>query len=126
MKINLSPTCANSPKNKFAQDFTIKLLSFNFHDLNSMAVDNISLFIPDQASIQGKATLKDFMKYLDLEIQVLSIISSISHGKYAAVLAEFSDGEKDYMISIHYLFENNKAKLIDSATILIVEKIKTV
>jgi cobalamin biosynthesis Co2+ chelatase CbiK len=37
------------------------------------------------------------------------------------VLCEISDNEKDYKISVHYIFKNMKAELIEEVIILIVE-----
>jgi 3-methyladenine DNA glycosylase Tag len=64
MKINLSPTCGNSPKNKFVQDYTVKLLSFDFDNLANMSAENVKILIPDRGLIQGKANLIDIKKYL--------------------------------------------------------------
>lgn len=47
--------------------------------------------------------------------------SSITHGKYGAVLCEISDNEKAYKISVHYIFENTKAERIEDAIILMAE-----
>ena len=120
MKINLSSTCGNSPKNKFVQDFTVKLLSFDFDNLANMSVENVKIFIPDRGLIEGRSNLGDIKKYLKTDIKVLTIDSAISHGKYGAVLCEISD-EKDYQVSIHYIFENIKAEFIEEAIVLIVE-----
>lgn len=49
MKISLSSTCGNSPKNKFVQDYTVALLSFDFDNLKKMSSDNIKISIPDKA-----------------------------------------------------------------------------
>lgn len=121
MKINLSSTCGNSPKNKFVQDYTVKLLSFDFDNLANMSVENIKIFIPNRGLIKGKSNLIDVKKYLKTDSKVLTIETSISHGKYGAVLGEISDNEKAYQISIHYIFENMKAESIEEATVLIVE-----
>ncbi|HOW22369.1 MAG TPA: hypothetical protein PLV23_01925 [Sedimentibacter sp.] len=121
MKINLSSTCGNSPKNKFVQDFTVKLLSFDFDNLANMSVENVKILIPDRGLIEGRSNLGDIKKYLKTDIKVLTIDSAISHGKYGAVLCEVSDNEKDYKISVHYIFENIKAEFIEEAIVLIVE-----
>lgn len=121
MKINLSSTCGNSPKNKFVQDYTVKLLSFDFDNLANMSVENVKILIPDRGLIKGKSNLIDIKKCLKTDIKVLTINSSISHGKYGAVLCEISDNEKDYKISVHYIFENMKAEFIEEAIVLIVE-----
>ena len=121
MKINLSPTCGNSPKNKFVQDYTVKLLSFDFDNLANMSVENVKILIPDRGLIMGKSNLIDIKKYLKTDIKVLTIDSSISHGKYGAVLCEISDNEKDYKISVHYIFENMKAEFIEEVIVLIVD-----
>lgn len=122
MKIHLSSTCGNSPKNKLLENYTVKLFSFDFTELVEMSVEDIKLLIPDRALIQGKSNLLNFQKYFKIDIQTLTVESSISHGKYGAVLCEISDNEKDYKISVHYMFENMKATLIKEATVLIVEK----
>lgn len=121
MKINLRSTCSNSPKNKFVQDYTVKLLSFDFDNLANMSVENVKIFIPDRGLIEGRSNLVDIKKYLKTDIKVLTIDSAISHGKYGAVLCEISDNEKDYKISVHYIFENIKAEFIEEAIVLIVE-----
>lgn len=121
MKINLSSTCGNSPKNKFVQDYTVKFLSFDFDNLANMSVENVKISIPDRGLIMGKTNLIDIKKYIKTDIKVLTIHSSISHGKYGALLCEISDNEKDYKISIHYTFKNMKAELIEEAIILMVE-----
>ena len=121
MKINLSSTCGNSPKNKFVQDYTVKLLSFDFDNLANMSVENVKILIPDKGLIMGKSNLIEIKKYLKTDIEVLSIESSISHGKHGAVLCEIRDNEKDYKISVHYIFQNMKAEFIEEAIVLIVE-----
>lgn len=121
MKINLSSTCGNSPKNKFVQDYTVKLLSFDFNDLANMSVENVKILIPDRGQITGKSNLIDIKRYLITDIKVLTIDSSISHGKYGAVLCEISGNKKDYKISIHYIFDNMKGEFIKEANILMVE-----
>jgi hypothetical protein len=121
MKINLSPTCGNSPKNKFVQDYTVKLLSFDFDNLANMSAEKVKILIPDRGLIQGKANLIDIKKYLITDMNVLTIDSAISHGKYGAVLCEISGNEKEYKISIHYVFENMKAELIKEAIVLMAE-----
>lgn len=120
MKINLSSTCGNSPKNKFVQDYTVNLLSFDFDNLSKMSADNVKILIPDRGLINGKSNLIDLRKYLSVDINLLTIESSISHGKYGAVFCEISDNEKDYKVSVHYTFKNLKAELIEEAFILIV------
>lgn len=121
MIINLSQTCGNSPKNKFVQDYTVKLLSLDFNNLYSMSADKVKILIPDRGLIKGKSNLIDVKKHLKVDIQLLTIVSSITHGKYGAVLCEISDDEKDYKVSIHYIFTNMKAELIEEAFVLIVE-----
>jgi len=124
MRINLSSTCGNSPKNEFVQDYTVKLLSFDFDNLADMSVENVKILIPDRGLIKGKSNLIDIKKYLNTDIKVLTIDSSISHGKHGAVLCEISDNEKNYKISVHYIFENMKAELIEEAIVLIAEIIR--
>lgn len=121
MKINLSSTCGNSPKNKFVQDYTVRLLSFDFDNLSNMSADNVKILIPDRGLIKGKSNLIDLKKYLKVDIKLLTIDSSISHGKYGAVLCEISDNEKDYKVSVHYIFKNMKAELIEEVFVLIVD-----
>lgn len=125
MKINLSSSCGNSPKNKFVQDYTVKLLSFDLDNLSNMSADNIRILIPDRGLIKGKSNLTHLKKYLNVDINLLTIESSISHGKYGAVLCEISDNEKDYKVSVHYLFKNMKAEIIEEAFVLIVDFLKT-
>lgn len=121
MKIKLSSTCGNSPKNKFVQDYTVTLLSFDFDNLANMSAENIKISIPDRGLITGKSNLIDIKEYLKTDIEVLTINSSISHGKYGAALCEICENGKDYKISIHYIFENMKTELIEEAVIVIVE-----
>ncbi|AEB28878.1 hypothetical protein CAR_c01270 [Carnobacterium sp. 17-4] len=124
MKINLSSTCGNSPKNTFVQDYTVKLLSFDFDQLASMSTDGIEIVIPDKGSIKGKQHLTDLKNYFMEDIAVLTIDSSISHGKYGAALCEISNSEESYKISFDYTFNNLKAELIKDVIILIVKKKK--
>lgn len=93
MKINLSSTCGNSPKNTFVQDYTVKLLSFDFDQLTSMSTDDIEIVIPDKGSIKGKQHLTNLKNYFMKDIAVLTIDSSISHGKFGAALCEISNSE---------------------------------
>lgn len=121
MRINLSSTCGNSPKNKFVEDYTLALLSFDFDNLKKMSTDNIKISIPDRTLIEGQAKLTDIKNYIKTDIEEITIDSSISHGKYGCALSEISDKKSSYKISFHYIFKNMKAELIEEATILMVE-----
>lgn len=121
MKINLSSTCDNSPKNKFVQDYTVALLSFDFDKLRKMSADKIEISIPDKALINEKSNITNIQKYLKNDIKEITIDSSISHGKYGCALSEIRDKSKRYKISIHIIFKNIKADLVENVTILIVE-----
>lgn len=121
MIINLSSTCGNSPKNKFVQDYTIKLLSFDFDNLSKMSSNDIEILIPDRGLVKGKSNLLDIKNYLNFDIKLLTIDSSISHGKYGSVLCQISDNKNDYKVSIHYIFTNTKAEFIAEAFVLIVD-----
>lgn len=70
---------------------------------------------------KGKSNLVEIKECLKTDSEVLSIASSISHGKYGEVLCEISANEKDYKISVNYIFKNMKAELKVEAIILIVE-----
>lgn len=121
MKINLSSTCDNSPKNKFVQDYAVALLSFDFDKLRKMSADNIEISIPDRALINEKSNIENIQKYLEADIEEITINSSISHGKYGCALSEIRDKNKSYKISVHCIFKNMKADLVENVNILIVE-----
>ncbi len=121
MKINLNETCGNSPKNTFVQDYTVMLLSLDYDYLANKSVENVKIMIPDRGLIEGKSNLFALEKWLPTDFEVLTIETAISHGKSGAAHCIMRNNNKDYMISVHYIFQNLKAQLIEEAVILIVE-----
>ncbi|NLD17434.1 MAG: hypothetical protein GX666_07630 [Tissierellia bacterium] len=94
MKIIVTGTCGNSPKNKFVEDFTTALLENDGAFLNEYKDDDVD--IPNLIKIQECGTVE--------------YIYAISHGRAGNLLCKCLDN--GIYFSFNYQFTNTKGEKI--------------
>ncbi|WP_414841989.1 hypothetical protein [Enterococcus saccharolyticus] len=108
MNIHRSQTCRNSPKNQFIEDFTIALIQNNLSK-EVVAADW-------QLVIAGG-------KQIPQQIQEMTVIASISHGKYGSCTGELMVEDEVYHFSVHYEFVSTTKTIVQKAKLLFVKEI---
>ncbi|WYJ76744.1 hypothetical protein DOK78_001380 [Enterococcus sp. DIV2402] len=107
MKIKRSQTCHNSPKNQFIEEFSLALL---------------------QQNTQALAVTKDWQliivggKQIPPQIEAITIIASISHGRYGSCMGEVTVDDELYHFAIHYEFLSTTKQIIHQAKLLFVKE----
>lgn len=86
IEIVRSPSCGNSPKNSFAQEFAIALSSLDLEYLIANASDDVLLSFVGVNEFHGKEDLIDFAERSNIEdLEKICIHNVVTHGKAGAV-----------------------------------------
>lgn len=120
MKINISRDCGNSPKQKFAEDFTIAILKKDLPYLEKHSEEGLRI------SHNGKksdSSLSSLLGCVPEEANAISIHNVISHGKKASANAslETSNSGIDEFV-FFYQFATAKGTSISGITFYKIKK----
>lgn len=88
MKIYTPENCGNSPRSLLAIDIAVNLASNSYEELEPLLADTFELILAGSNEKYTKTQLKQYMeRELRSEDQIdkYEVLTSISHGKYAAV-----------------------------------------
>lgn len=111
MKTHIPDNCGNSPRSLLAIEVAINLASNKYNKLESLLAEDFTLSIAGSDEKIAGADLKSYMEKAaqsSISIEKFYIITSISHGKFAAVSssARMSNGA---MLHSHDLYEFTSA-----------------
>lgn len=111
MKTNIPDNCGNSPRSLLAIEIATNLAANKYDEIESLLAEDFSRSLAGSDEMLSSSELRDYMKKADQAkhtIERLDILTSISHGKYAAVSsrAHKTDGSISYS---HDLYEFTSA-----------------
>lgn len=111
MIVNTPDNCGNSPRSLLAIDIAISLASSNYDKLEPLLADNFAWSVAGSDHTVVKSQLRPYMEKAaqsDVHIERCDVITSISHGKYAAVSSR-SSASNGIVFDAHDLYEFTSA-----------------
>ncbi len=112
--IQRSADCANSPKNAFAEDVAVVLLTGTSVTLAPSLSDDATIEVVGKAARWGQGDLRDFFETaLEANPQALRIEHALTHGKVGAVngvLTTQDGADKGFCVML--TFASTKAKRV--------------
>ncbi len=114
MKIIISPTCNNSPKNQHLLDLTISFAAKHFEAIEEFLDENIQWTIMGEYPIVGLENIQELlMLNSENPVTIIQIHHAITHGKSGAVNGEISlrDGNR-FAFADFYEFTSASAKKV--------------
>ena len=119
MKINSSKDCGNSPKQKFAEDFTIAILKKDLPYLEEHSEENLQISHNGKESESGLGLL---LGYVPEKARAISIHNVISHGKKASANARLeTKNSGNIEFAFFFQFSNAKGTSISEITFYKIE-----
>lgn len=114
MKIIISPTCNNSPKNQQLLDLTIGFSDYNLEAIEEFLDENIQWTLLGESPIVGRDFfLEELNKHSENPAIQITIHHAITHGKSGAVNGEMvmKDGNR-FAFADFYEFTSASAKKV--------------
>lgn len=88
MKTHIPDSCGNSPRSLLAIEIAVNLAANKYDKLEPLLAEDFSWSVVDKDKVIPRSKLKAYMenaiKFQD-PVERFDVITSISHGKYAAV-----------------------------------------
>ncbi len=111
MKTNIPDNCGNSPRSLLTIEISINLATSQYDKLEQILADDFSWNIAGSNEVVRRPELKDHMEKAsqsENSIEKFDILTSISHGKYAALSSRkhLSNGT---ILNSHDLYEFTSA-----------------
>ncbi len=108
-RITRSGECGNSPKNAFAEDFAIALLTADADKLNNWLAAQCSALLPNGINADGTEAIMSAIGKILPDIESLRIHHAITHGRVGAVNGELTHAEKTTGFALMLDFKTTKA-----------------
>lgn len=105
MQIHVPDNCGNSPRSLLAIEIAVSLASGEYDKLEPLLADDCTLIIAGSEEYE-KSRFQSYLDKVDKKsaIEKLDILTSISHGKYAAISSRaYMSDEK--IVNSHDLYE---------------------
>lgn len=119
MKVIHSRNCGNSPKQKFAEDYTIALLGRNRTYLAEHSAEGVVCRFQGNKRVAGLAAL---LEAVPDNPKAITIHNVITHGKVGSSNASLeAKGSELVEFAFFFLFENAKGTSISEVTLYRVE-----
>jgi len=115
-----SGDCGNSPKNAFAEDFTIALATRDGDGVAARVSDDVRLNVVGRAPIVGKEAVMNALDAM-APVATLTIARVITHGRGGAVngVVEYANGGGAAFCNV-YAFSSAKANRVSDITAYVV------
>ncbi|MBM3210459.1 hypothetical protein FJZ39_03935 [Candidatus Saccharibacteria bacterium] len=107
MKTNIPVNCGNSPRSLLAIEIAVNLASNKYDKLEPLLAEYFTWCIAGSNEKVPKSKLKSYMDKVTqskIHIDKYDILTSISHGKYAAV-SSCAYASNGYIFNSHDLYE---------------------
>ncbi|WP_332717453.1 hypothetical protein [Pelagibacterium mangrovi] len=108
-RITRSGECGNSPKNAFAEDFAIALLTADADKLNNWLAAQCSALLPNGINADGTEAIMSAIGKILPDIESLRIHHAITHGRVGAINGELVQTEKTTGFALMLDFKTTKA-----------------
>lgn len=111
MQIHIPDNCGNSPRSLLAIEIAINLAANKYDKLEALLAEDFTLSIAGEGEEIAKSEMQAYMEKANqskISIEKFDILTSISHGKYAAISSRthMSNGAMSYS---HDLYEFTSA-----------------
>ncbi|OGL22440.1 hypothetical protein A2707_03900 [Candidatus Saccharibacteria bacterium RIFCSPHIGHO2_01_FULL_45_15] len=128
MKTNTPDNCGNSPRSVLAIEVAVNLASSEYDKLEPLLAEDFTWSVAGSDEEILKPKLKSYMNKAnqsDVHIDRFDVLTSISHGKYAAV-SSCAYASNGYIFNSHDLYEftgaGGSAKLLKVTSYIVDSK----
>lgn len=108
-EIILSGECGNSPKNAFAEQLAVALMTGDDRNLSEWLTPDCSADLPGPGHLDGVAAIGSAMKKQAANLDRIEIHHAITHGRVGAVNGEVSAAGTRRGFALVFEFRNTKA-----------------